>query len=174
MRIGGFFIILPVLNKHPMGGVMRFIFILFVCSIFTFSANLVAEDNLRDSGENRHDFSDLSKNSQTADMLATKFVDFDAPPEALSMIDPVYPEKARKLGIEAELYVRALVDSEGKVAQAEIIKIEASKKNLGFEKSALKAAHHATYKPAQKDGKPVATWIAYAVKFKLKDSEKSE
>jgi TonB family protein len=153
---------------------MKLIFATFIIIILACSGSITAEEITPDSGRKQHDFSDLSTNAKAADKLFRQFVEFDNPPVLLQRTTPVYPEKARQLGVEAKLFVQAFVDADGAVTKAEILKIDESKQGFGFEESALKVAREAIYKPAQKDGKPVATWIAYAVKFKLKESENSE
>ncbi len=79
---------------------------------------------------------------------------------------PIYPEMAERAGIEGVVWVRALVDREGKVRDAIIQK--ASGTNAGFEEAALEAAHKYRYKPAIQNGKPTPVWVSYRVVFELK------
>jgi TonB family protein len=137
---------------------------------------LAAVTNADDSSKSKSDksFEDLASNAKKADRLAQHFIVVDSQPVLIDMPAPVYPEKAHKLGVEAKLYVNALVDSEGKVIEAEIIRIPDDAKNLGFEDAALDAACQARYKPAIKDDKAVEVWISYPVHFKLQNSEDPE
>jgi TonB family protein len=93
-------------------------------------------------------------------------VDVDRAPSVLRHKTPVYPEKAEFTGTEGRVWVQALVNWEGEVVDARIAK--ASGTDVGFEEAALKAAYECRYKPALKDGRPVAVWVTYPVTFKLK------
>ncbi len=78
----------------------------------------------------------------------------------------VYPEMAERAGIEAVVYVRALVDKEGRVHDAIIEK--ASGTNAGFEEAALAAAMKNRYKPAIQNGRPIPVWVSYRAVFELR------
>lgn len=77
-----------------------------------------------------------------------------------------YPSLAKKIGWEGELWVKALVDKDGNVVEAVIYK--ASGTNVGFEEAAVAAALKCKYKPAIKDGHPIAVWVSYKVEFRLR------
>jgi TonB family protein len=94
------------------------------------------------------------------------FVIVDKQPVLKYAPEPVYPEEAIKEKIEGSVWVQVLVDSHGDVVKAVIAR--GSEKNAGFEESALENARQRKYEPAEKDGKPVAVWIAYKVAYKLK------
>lgn len=128
------------------------------------SANLKSDKN----------FDDLTSNASMAKQMADQFIATDVPPELIEMPTPVYPEKARKNNVEAKMYINAYVDTDGHVAEAKILKMPEEARNMGFEEAALAAAKKAVYKPAMKDDKPVAVWIAFQIYFKLDNCEKSE
>jgi protein TonB len=94
--------------------------------------------------------------------------DVDTMPAAKSTVPVVYPEQARKDGIEGMVWVKALVDEQGKVTKAEVIKSDARV----LEEAALNAARGWTFTPAKKDNKPVSIWVTLPFKFKL--AEKKE
>jgi len=79
---------------------------------------------------------------------------------------PHYPDIARKAGIEGSVWVKVLVGTDGKVHEVKVLKESGA--NVGFEESALASALSGEWKPATSDGKPVALWVAYEVKFKLR------
>jgi len=79
---------------------------------------------------------------------------------------PAYPEMAERAGIEGVVWVRALVDKEGKVRNAIIQKASGTK--AGFEEAALEAAFKNRYRPAIQNGRPIAVWVSYRVVFELK------
>lgn len=95
------------------------------------------------------------------------FVPLDVQPEMIKQVNPVYPAGARKEGVGCELWIKALVDTSGNVAKAEVAKT--SKTGYGFEKAALKAAKQSTFKPGIQKGRPVAAWVTYKVVFSLDD-----
>ena len=79
---------------------------------------------------------------------------------------PVYPAMAERAGIEGVVWVRALVDREGKVRDAIVQK--ASGTNAGFEDAAVEAAFKNRFKPAIQNGRPIPVWVTYRVLFELK------
>lgn len=101
-----------------------------------------------------------------------EFVKVEIMPEMIVQAKPEYPEVAKEAGIECELYVKALIDKEGKVRKASIIKCTVE--DQGFEEAAIKAALSTKFKPAIFEEKPVAIWVTYKVVFALNDEEKVE
>lgn len=95
-----------------------------------------------------------------------EFVAFDIGPEMLRLEQPVYPAIARRAGIQGEVWVKVLIDTEGKVRDA-VVYIE-SGANAGFEEAAIAAALHGKWRPAMQNNQPVAVWAAYRVEFKLR------
>ncbi len=78
----------------------------------------------------------------------------------------IYPEIARKAGIEGSVWVKVLVDRSGNVKDALIAKESGA--NAGFEEAALEAAKQCKWKPAMQNKQPVALWVTYEIKFQLK------
>ncbi len=95
-----------------------------------------------------------------------EFVAVEEQPVLLHKVQPKYPEIARKAGIEGSVWVKVLVDKDGKVRDAIIVKESGA--NAGFEEAALAAAKQSVWKPAMQNKQPVALWVAYEVKFQLK------
>ena len=94
------------------------------------------------------------------------FIAVQEMPAPIKIVDPVYPEVALLTNREATVWVKALIDKEGKVREARIAK--SSGMNVGFDEAALEAAYKNFYKPAIQNGRPVACWVTYPVEFKLK------
>ena len=94
-----------------------------------------------------------------------EFVAFQEKPVAIHFETPVYPEMAELTGQSGTVWIRALVDKDGRVRDARIEK--SSGANVGFEDAALSAAFKNVYKPAIQNGLPVAVWISFKVEFKL-------
>ena len=81
-------------------------------------------------------------------------------------VKPLYPEMARRAGIEGFVWVNVLLDKKGKVRDVKI-KID-SGANAGFEEAAIKAAKQTSWKPAISNGQPVALWVSYKIIFTLR------
>jgi len=76
----------------------------------------------------------------------------------------VYPEIARKAGVEGTVMVRALISKSGKVIKTII---SSSDSDL-FNKSAQKAVKKAKFTPAKDKGEAVCCWVTLPIKYKLK------
>jgi protein TonB len=96
-----------------------------------------------------------------------EFVAFDEEPQLLVAPEPVYPEMAKKAGVTGIVWIKVLVDTDGNVRDAIIVK--ESGVNAGFEEAALDAAWDRKYRPAMQNNQPVAVWVAYKVRFTLKN-----
>ncbi len=79
-----------------------------------------------------------------------------------------YPEAAKEKGLEADVWIQALVGTDGAVHHARVTKQSTHGLEPGFEICALDAAMRNTFEPATKDGKSVAVWVTYPVSFRLK------
>ncbi len=95
-----------------------------------------------------------------------EFIAVEEQPQLLQKESPKYPEIARKAGIEGSVWVKVLVDKDGNVRDAIILKESGA--NAGFEEAALEAAKKSIWRPAMQNKQPVALWVAYEVKFQLK------
>ncbi len=78
---------------------------------------------------------------------------------------PKYPDMAERAGIEGVVWIRALIDKEGRVRDAIVQKPSGT--NAGFEEAALEAAYKNRYKPAIQNGRPIPVWVSYKVQFEL-------
>ncbi len=87
----------------------------------------------------------------------------DTKPVPVKQVSPDYPEIAKRDSIQGTVWVECLVDIEGKVKKAVIMKSEAEILN----NSAKEAALHWEFTPALKDNHPVAAWVAIPFRFKL-------
>jgi TonB family protein len=99
------------------------------------------------------------------------YVPYDTAPDAIKKVQPKYPAAASKDSIEGAVWLKLWIDETGTVAQVNIVKSNAE----GFDEPAIAAAKQWTFKPAMKDGKPVAVWVTIPFRFKLqeKQSDKS-
>lgn len=95
-----------------------------------------------------------------------EFVAYEEMPEIIENVSPVYPPMAQKAGITGVVWVKALIDKDGKVRNVIIVK--GSGAQAGFEEAAVEAAYKTVWKPAISNGQPVAVWTTYRIFFKFK------
>ncbi|MFZ0455316.1 MAG: energy transducer TonB [Ignavibacteriaceae bacterium] len=75
----------------------------------------------------------------------------------------VYPEIAKRAGVEGKVYVKAFVDEKGNV-----IKVEVQKGiGAGCDEAAMKAVKETKFKPGKQRGKPVKVQVSIPVVFRL-------
>lgn len=91
----------------------------------------------------------------------------DVQPSVIKRVEPVYPKDALAKGSEGKVWLKILVDTDGKPAQVEVLKSE----NEYFDQASITAARQWLFSPALKDNKPVAVWITLPFKFKLAEKE---
>jgi protein TonB len=75
----------------------------------------------------------------------------------------LYPEAARRDGIEGDVRLELLVSERGEVAEARILQPAGH----GFDEVAPQAARRIVFEPAQRGGRPVAVRIQWTLKFRL-------
>ena len=77
----------------------------------------------------------------------------------------VYPEIARRAGIEGKVYVLAYVNEEGNVIKTEILKGIGG----GCDEAAEYAVKHTKFSPGKQRGKPVKVKVSVPIIFRLSD-----
>ena len=75
----------------------------------------------------------------------------------------VYPEIAKRAGVEGKVYVLAFVDESGSVTKAQIIKGIGA----GCDEAALDAVLKTKFTPGKQRGKPVKVQVSIPILFKL-------
>jgi TonB family protein len=88
---------------------------------------------------------------------------YDQAPEAKTMVQPKYPDAATRAGTEGTVWTKVAIDETGKVVKVTIQKSDAEI----FNQPSIDAAMQWAFKPAMKDGKPMATEVAIPFRFKL-------
>jgi len=111
-------------------------------------------------------FIDTGKVLQAAFPPIDSFFPVDEQPIQVTIVQPQYPELARRSGIKRKVFIKALVDIDGNVKKAVVA--NHSDSDIGFESAAIEAALKSTWKPAVNNGQPVAVWVTYVVDFRLK------
>ena len=82
---------------------------------------------------------------------------------------PEYPRLAKAAGLEATAWVRALIDTTGKVVEAKIHKSSGNK--AGFDEAAVMAAYHCQFEPAYCGRVTCAAWVTMRAEFRLENRE---
>jgi protein TonB len=90
-------------------------------------------------------------------------------PEVIFKSEPVYPEIARRMGIEGKVLVKIGIDHNGNIKSVRVLQ----KAGYGMDEAALKAAWQHKFRPARGvDGKPVDYAISYSFPFRLPSSSR--
>jgi len=76
----------------------------------------------------------------------------------------VYPEIAKRAGVEGKVYVLAFVNEQGEVTKAQIIKGIGA----GCDEAALNAVLKTRFTPGKQRGKPVKVQVSIPIVFRLK------
>lgn len=98
----------------------------------------------------------------------TYFVAVEEMPEPIGGIKGiqekiVYPEIAKRAGVEGKVYVLAFVDESGTVTKAQVLKGIGA----GCDEAALAAVQKTRFKPGKQRGKPVKVQVSIPIIFKL-------
>ena len=98
------------------------------------------------------------------------FVPYDEPPMPVGGFQAiqrrlVYPEIARKAGVEGRVLVWAQIDVDGSVVRTKVVK---SLGPNGCDEAAVTAIKAVDWNPAKQRDRPVKVWIAVPVDFKLR------
>jgi protein TonB len=92
-----------------------------------------------------------------------EFYAVEVKPQVLKTVEPVYPEMAKKAGIEGRVTVKAMVNEEGRVSYVEIIQST----NPIFDEPAKRAAMGFLFKPGMQRDRPVKVYMAIPFRFQL-------
>ena len=88
----------------------------------------------------------------------------DTLPVALNKPSPRFTEEARRNKIQGKVLTRVLVTAEGRVKTVSIVRGLPD----GLDEEAIQAAYQLRFKPATKNGQPVAYWIRVEIEFNLR------
>jgi protein TonB len=84
-------------------------------------------------------------------------------PIVVKRVDPIYNETARKARIQGFVIIEAVIDREGNVTEARIIK----PLPLGLDMAALNAVKQWKFKPGTLNGQPVPVYYNLTVNFRI-------
>ena len=89
-------------------------------------------------------------------------------PELIEFVNAPYPAEAKEAGLEANVLLKLTIDKDGRVTEAEVLEPAGH----GFDEAARDAALRFRFKPAMRDGQPIAVKIPYRYSFTLTEVEK--
>jgi len=84
-------------------------------------------------------------------------------PVAISKVDPVYPEVARKARVSGIVIVECIIDKSGTVRDVQVLK----GLPFGLDQAAVEAVKKWKFKPGTLNGQPVDVIFNLTVNFKL-------
>lgn len=91
------------------------------------------------------------------------FVAAEKQPEMVFAAQPEYPEIAKRAGITGKVFVKVLIDKEGKPKRAVIVKSDSEL----FNQPAIDAAMKSAFTPAIQNQHPISVWIVLPYRFTL-------
>lgn len=105
-------------------------------------------------------------NSQ--DGQTSRFVQYDESPVATRLVQPEYPDFAKKSKIQGTVVLDVEILADGSVGAIEV------RKSLfpgtgGLDEAAIKSVRATKFQPARSNGKAVAVWVTYPITFSLEN-----
>lgn len=122
-------------------------------------------------------FAGKRKKAKKSDTVETKReynkADYPAPDDSVAVdqlprmfidVAPDYPMEDKKAGHEGTIWIKVLVEKDGTVLDALLLRASEFK---SLDNAAMAVAYKNKFKPAMKDGEPIAMWITYKVNFEI-------
>ena len=91
------------------------------------------------------------------------------PPKLVKQVDPIYPEEARKAGVEGVVIMEATTDLYGRIAGVKVLRSIPL-----LDQAAMDAVKQWVYEPMVVDGKPRGVIFTVTVRFTLDEQKKSK
>lgn len=110
------------------------------------------------------EFQEIVKKPTETDIPVVPYWVVEVKPQPISIPKPPYPDLAKQAGVEGNVVVKALVDIDGKIIDAEILK---SSGNTSLDQAALSAAREARFSAAKQRDQFVRVWVSIPFKFSL-------
>jgi len=107
---------------------------------------------------------EVVKRIEETDIPVVPFWKVEVKPRPKNIPVPAYPDMARTAGIEGQAVVEALVDVDGTVADARILKPSG---NASLDQAAVAAAMRSTFSPAMQRDRAVRVWVSIPFRFTL-------
>jgi protein TonB len=107
---------------------------------------------------------EVVRRTEETDIPVVPFWKVEVKPKPINIPVPTYPDMARTAGIEGQAVVEALVDVDGSVADARILK---SSGNTSLDQAAVDAALRSKFSPAYQRDQAVRVWVSIPFRFTL-------
>jgi protein TonB len=91
------------------------------------------------------------------------FVAIESQPELIHREPAVYPEIAKKIGLQGRVVIEVTIDAQGKPIQAKVIKSASDV----FNEAAIEAVMKYSFKPAMMSTGPVTAKVMIPIDFRL-------
>jgi len=101
--------------------------------------------------------------AETVQQDAFDVADLEKRPEPVSQVPPAYPAELRKAKIEGSVTLVFILAEDGRVEEA---RVENSSRTE-FEKPALEAIRKWRFRPGEKDGQKVRTYVRMPMRFRV-------
>jgi protein TonB len=108
----------------------------------------------------------IEQNKENDEPDMNSFTAVEKYPEMVVSAKPDYPEIAKRAGITGKVYVKVLVDKEGRPKKAVVIKSDSDL----FNQPAIDAAMKSAFTPALQNNHPIAVWIVLPYRFTLENN----
>ncbi|HET7755311.1 MAG TPA: energy transducer TonB [Anaeromyxobacteraceae bacterium] len=82
---------------------------------------------------------------------------------SLAEMRALYPDEARRDGLQAKVRLQLLVDTSGRVSDVRIVRPAGH----GFDEAAAALARRFLFEPGRRDGRPAAMWITLTYSFEI-------
>jgi protein TonB len=110
------------------------------------------------------------KDAQDSATTPLQAYDVSVLPELISQpaqkeMRAAYPQEAREKGLEANVYLKVLVSSDGWVERIRVVKSAGEQ----FDRVALRFVKRYRFRPGRQAGRPIAVWLPWTYKFRLAD-----
>jgi protein TonB len=110
------------------------------------------------------EFQEIVKKPAETDIPVVPYWVVEVKPQPINIPKPSYPDLARQAGVEGNVVVKALVDVDGTIIDAEILK---SSGNTSLDQAALAAARDSRFSAAKQRDQFVRVWVSIPFKFSL-------
>ncbi len=104
----------------------------------------------------------LIKNDVEVEEEILEFWIVEQKPELIQRVNPVYPEMARRAGLQGQVLVAFIVTREGRVAEPQVLKGPEI-----FRAAALEAVRQFQFKPAMQNDRAIAVRMTIPIRFSL-------
>ncbi len=110
------------------------------------------------------DFSEFTRKATDVEVPVVPYFQLQVKPKPIYSPKPVYPELAKKAGIEGKVVVKALLDVDGSVIDVKLLK---SSGNPLLDQAAIEAAYKWKFTPAMQRDQKVRVWMTIPFDFRL-------